>query len=127
VSIPQSVKVAIQSRVSKLTGETQSILLTAAVIGREFDYQTLSMVTGKDEEVLIDSLEEAISKQLIEELNEGGGERFLFSHALIPATLRESISGLRRTRLHRQVAATIEELHPEDYERLAYHGGAAGD
>jgi tetratricopeptide (TPR) repeat protein len=34
---------------------------------------------------------------------------------------------LRRTRLHRQVATAIEELHPENYERLAYHWGEAGD
>jgi predicted Ser/Thr protein kinase len=127
VSIPQGVKVAIQSRVSKLSEETQGLLLTAAVIGREFDFQTLDMVTGKDEEFLIDGLEEAINKQLIEEAREGGGEQFFFSHALIPATLREGISGLRRTRLHRQVATAIEELRPGDYERLAYHWGEAGD
>ena len=127
ISIPQGIKVAIQSRVTKLTEESQDVLLIAAVIGREFDYQTLSIVSGKDEEALIDCLEEAISKQLIEELKEGGGERFLFSHALIPATLREGISGLRRTRLHRWVAAAIEELRPDNYERLAYHWGEAGD
>jgi tetratricopeptide (TPR) repeat protein len=127
VSIPQGVKVAIQSRVSKLTDDTQGILLTGAVIGREFDYQTLAIVSGKDEDTLIDSLEEGISKQLIEEMRIKGEERFSFSHALISATLRESISGLRRTRLHRQVATAIEELHPEDYERLAYHWGEAGD
>jgi predicted ATPase len=127
LSIPQGVKVAIQSRVSKLTDGTQSILLTAAVIGREFDYQTLGMVTGKGEEALIDCLEEAISKQLIEELKEGGGDQFSFLHALIPSTLREGIIGLRRIRLHRQVATAIEALHPEDFERLAYHWGEAGD
>jgi tetratricopeptide (TPR) repeat protein len=127
VSIPQGIKVAIQSRVSKLTNETQSVLLTAAVIGREFDYQTLYIVTGKNEVALIDCLEEAIRKQLVEELKEGSGEQFSFTHALIPATLRDSISGLRRIRLHRQVALAIEELHSEDYERLAYHWGEAGD
>jgi predicted ATPase len=126
ISIPQGVKVAIQSRVSKLTDDTQGILLTGAVIGREFDYQTLAIVSGKDEDTLIDSLEEGISKQLIEEMRIEGEERFSFSHALISATLRESISGLRRTRLHRQVAKAIEELHPEDFERLAYHWGEAG-
>ncbi len=125
--IPQGVKVAIQSRVSKLTAETQDTLLFAAVIGREFDYDTLRKVTAKDEDALIDSLEEALKAQLVEELKAKGGELFSFSHALIPATLRESVSGLRRTRLHRKVAAVIEELRPEDYERLAHHWGEAGD
>jgi predicted ATPase len=127
ITIPQGVKVAIQSRVNKLSEETQGALLTAAVIGREFDYEILKMVTEKSDDALIDCLEEAIKGQLIEELKAEGGERFSFSHALIPAALRESVSGLRRTRLHRQVAAAIEELHPADYERLAHHWGEAGD
>ena len=88
LSIPQGVKVAIQSRVSKLDQDTQGILLTAAVIGREFDYGTLKKVADMDEERLITCLEEAISKQLIEELEAGGGERFSFSHALIPGAIR---------------------------------------
>jgi predicted ATPase len=127
VTIPQGIKVAIQSRVSKLADETQGVLLAAGIIGREFDYDTLKKVTDKGEEQLIDCLEEAISKQLIEEVRGGSGEQFSFTHALIPATFRESISGLRRIRIHRRVATAIEELHPEGFERLAYHWGEAGD
>jgi predicted ATPase len=125
--VPQSVRVTIQSRVNTLADETQGILLTAAVIGREFDYQTLKKVTEKNEDILLDSLEEVISAQLVVEVKEGGGEQFYFSHALIPAALREGVSGLRQTRLHRKVAEVIEELHPEEYERLAHHWGEGGD
>ena len=52
---------------------------------------------------------------------------FAFTHALIPATLYEGVSTLRRRRLHRRVAAAIERLHPKDFEALAYHYGEAGD
>jgi predicted ATPase/predicted Ser/Thr protein kinase len=127
VTIPQGVKIAIQSRVSKLNENTQGMLLTASVIGREFDFDTLKKVTEMEDNQLINCLEEAIGKQLIEEMKQRGGERFLFSHALIPGAIRENMSGLRRTRLHRQVAAAIEELHPDEFERLAYHWGEAGD
>jgi len=116
MAIPQSVRVAVQSRVSKLTEETQEVLLNAAVIGREFDYQVLWKVAGKDEDALIDGLEEAMGAQLVEEVKGEGGEVLSFSHALIPASLREGVSGLRRSRLHRKVAAAIEEVHPEEYE-----------
>ncbi len=54
-------------------------------------------------------------------------ETLAFAHALIPSTLRESVSGLRRHRLHRRVAATIERLRPDDFEALAHHYGQAGD
>lgn len=127
VNIPQGIRVTIQSRVKKLSQDTQEVLLTAAVIGREFNYDTLKSVTGMEEDQLIGCLEEAMNKQLIEEMRAGGEERFSFSHALIPGAILENISGLRRTRLHRRVAAAIEELHPEHYERLAYHWGEAGD
>jgi len=125
--IPQGVKVAIQSRVTKLSEATQNILLFAAVVGRVFDFQTLEDVSEKDEDSLIDSLEEALRAQLIEEIRDTGGEGFSFSHALIPYTLRESVSGLRRSRLHRKVAAAIEKTAPDNYERLAHHWGEAGN
>jgi len=127
ITIPQSIKVAVQSRLAKLSETAQEVLLNAAVIGREFDYKTLLQVTGTGEDALIDILEAALKTQLIEELKEGVGERFWFSHALIPAALRESISGLRRTRLHRKVAQTMEAIHPQAYQRLAYHWGEGGD
>jgi len=127
MEIPQSIKVAVQSRVSKLSETAQEILLAAAVIGREFDFELLRKVTGKQEDELIDSLEAALKAQLIEELKEAEGERFSFSHALIPTTLRESLSGMRRTRMHRKVAQMMEEVMPDAYQRLAYHWGESGN
>jgi len=126
LSIPQGVKVAIQSRVAKLSEETQGVLLFAAVIGRAFDYSTLEKVAGRDDETLIDCLEEALHAQLIQEIQETGSEGFSFTHAMIPLSLRESVSGLRRSRLHRKVAEAIEKTSPDDYERMAHHWGEAG-
>ncbi|MBW8011065.1 MAG: protein kinase [Chloroflexi bacterium] len=127
IEIPQGVKVAIQSRVSKLPETCKSVMTAAAVIGREFDFETLVKVTEVNEDELITALEDGLKAQLIEELKGKGGENFSFAHALIPAALRENLGGLRRGRLHRRVAAAVEDLHPEDYEVLAYHYGEAGD
>jgi len=57
----------------------------------------------------------------------GHGLTFAFAHALIPSTLRESMSGPRLRVLHRRAAAAIEQLRPDDFEALAYHAGQAGD
>jgi predicted ATPase len=127
MTIPQSIRVAVQSRLNKLSRDLQEILLNAAVIGREFDFEILLQICGKEEDILIDGLEEAIKAQLIEEREDGIVECFWFLHALIPAALRESLSGLRRTRLHRKVAQAIERIQPEAYQRLAYHWGEGGD
>jgi DNA-binding SARP family transcriptional activator len=128
--IPPSVRVTIQSRVAKLSREAQEALRLAAVIGREFGFDTLAEASQRDEETLIDALEAAERAHLIEAVSGQGGVTFAFAHALIPTTLYESVSMLRRRRLHRSVAAAIEVLHPGDESQLAglaHHYAGAGD
>ena len=121
LAIPQSIRVAIQSRVEVLDTNLQEVLRLAAILGREFDFDTLELAGSWDEDFLIDALEQAERAQLIEELSSERGGTFAFVHALIPSTLVESLSGLRRRRMHRKAASVIEELRPGDWITLAYH------
>jgi tetratricopeptide (TPR) repeat protein len=127
IEIPQSVRVAIQSRVSKFPEEYQDTLNLAAILGREFDYDTLAEASDLDEDTLINALETAEDAQLIEEISGKGGATFSFVHALIPTTLAEGVRTLRRRRLHKRAATAIEVTRPEDFEDLAYHHEEAGD
>ncbi|MEJ2735830.1 MAG: protein kinase [Anaerolineae bacterium] len=135
LEIPQSVRVAIQSRVGRMPAECQEVLSLAAVLGREFEFATLLAASdpspgsgqGAGEEDLIEALESAAQAQLVEEVRAGRDVTFAFTHGLIPATLSEGVSTLRRRRLHRRVAAAIERLHPDDFEALAHHYAEAGD
>ncbi len=127
IEIPQSVRVAIQSRVSKFPEEYQDTLNLAAILGREFDYDTLAEASDLDEDTLINALETAEDAQLIEEISGKGGATFSFVHALIPTTLAEGVRTLRRRRLHRRAAQAIAITRPEDFEDLAYHHEEAGD
>ena len=54
-------------------------------------------------------------------------ETLTFAHTLVPTVLRESISGLRRHRMHRTAATALATLRPDNYEALAYHYHEAGD
>jgi predicted ATPase/DNA-binding SARP family transcriptional activator len=127
LQIPPSVRSAIHSRVEDLADEVQETLMIGAIQGREFDFQALSVSSTLAEDNLIEALENAESAQLIEETSSEYGGSFSFSHALIPAALTEGLSGLRKRKLHRQAALAIQEIHPESYQRLAYHWGAGGD
>jgi tetratricopeptide (TPR) repeat protein len=127
LEIPQSVRVAIQSRVGMMPPDCQEMLRLAAILGREFEFETLLEASGAGDEALIDALECAGRAQLVEEVSAGRDVTFAFTHALIPATLSEGVSTLRRRHLHRRAAAAIERLHPDDFETLAYHYGEAGD
>jgi DNA-binding SARP family transcriptional activator len=130
LGIPQSVRVAIQSRVRVLPVEAQETLCLAAILGREFDLDTLAQASELGEDRLIDALESAERAQLIEELSGERGGTFAFAHALFASTLVEGLRTLQRRRLHRRAAAAVEALHPDDgsrLETLAYHYEQAGE
>jgi oligopeptide transport system substrate-binding protein len=131
LGIPQSVRVAIVSRVSALPAESQKTLQLAAVLGRAFDFETIAEASARleateDEDALMDALEYAERAQLIEKLGEEGGGAFSFVHALIPTTLVESMRSMQRRRLHRCAAAVIQTRRPDDFEALARHYHQAG-
>lgn len=147
LEMPKSVRVALQMRINRLPPSAQDVLRLAAIIGRDFDYEVLRNACEiKDENRLIEALEQAQRAQLITEIQANGRssivpidtdeapielskscECFAFTHALIPTILREEIGSLRRHRLHRRIANAIESVYPNDLEDLAYHFGQAGD
>jgi len=127
LEVPQSVRMAIQSRITNLPEPTQEVLRLAAVLGREFEYETLAEASELDEEALIDALESAQRAQVIEEINGGGDLSFSFVHALIPSTVAEGVRTLRRRRLHRRAADAIQKIRPQNYEAIAFHYEEAGE
>ena len=126
LGIPQSVQVAIQSRIGKLSPETQDVLDQAAILGREFEFDTLAFAIEADEETLIDALDEADRAQLIEERAENGRLTFTFSHALVPSTLIEGMRVLKRRRLHGRAATAMLKYDPDNYATLGMHLLEAG-
>lgn len=139
IEIPQSVRAAVSARIEKLPTETQEVLRVAAILGREFDFDTLRAVSEQSEDELMEALEQAERAQLLLEVKTPATARpraatalrFSFAHALIPTTLRESLSRLRRQRLHRRVAQALERQHPAGAPELApvlgHHFAEAGE
>jgi tetratricopeptide (TPR) repeat protein/predicted Ser/Thr protein kinase len=127
LEIPQSIRVAIQSRLTNLPDEAQEVLTLAAMLGRQFDYELLAAAGAYDENRLIQALESASRAQLVEETSDERGGTFHFTHALIPPILREALSGPRRRRYHRQVMSALETLRPDDLESLAHHALESGN
>ena len=119
LGLPQSVRLAIEARVSKLPEAAQETLRLAAVLGREFEFDVLQAMSDLGEDALIEALEGAQRAQLITEVPRTARETFAFAHGLIPATLCEDLSGLRRRRLHRRAAQALEHVHPDRLDELA--------
>jgi oligopeptide transport system substrate-binding protein len=137
LKIPQSVRIVIQERIQRLPSETQDTLLRAAILGREFDFNTLKMMSDLDENSLIDALEIAENAQLIYEIepDENGKTNtittFGFSQKLIPSTLKGTISSLRRKSIHLRAAHALESSFPGHLEtyalRIGRHLAIAGE
>jgi DNA-binding CsgD family transcriptional regulator len=124
-AIPVGVLEVIGRRLNRLSSQCHQTLTTAAVIGREFDFRLLSLLSsGTSEEQLLDIIDEALEAHLIEELP-GSAEGFQFSHALIRETLAGELSAARRVRLHARVGEALEQLYAADLashaSQLAHH------
>jgi serine/threonine protein kinase/ABC-type transporter Mla MlaB component len=126
LTIPQSIRVAIQARVRRLPDQAQEILRLAALLGREFEFKVLVETIAEDEEAVIFALESAENAQLIHEIPGKHDVTFQFTHALFSSTLVESIRTLRRRKMHKKLADALSKVRPTDYENLALHYGEAG-
>ena len=129
--LPEGVRDVVGRRLSALPDDTQRVLETGAVVGARFDLDIVAMVSGLDEDDVVDRLDPAIAAHLVEETGVGS---YRFSHALVRSTLHQELSSTRRSRLHRKTAEALEKLRLDDdlagAGELAYHwseASAAGE
>jgi DNA-binding SARP family transcriptional activator/tetratricopeptide (TPR) repeat protein len=125
--VPGSIRDVLMRRVGRLPEDTQSLLIVAAVAGRELELSLLEHLTGIDTEQLLLNLEPAIAAGLVSPTESGWG--FHLRHPLIHEALYTSVGPMERSRLHARVAAALEESSPAatgDVVQLAHHYLSAG-
>jgi DNA-binding CsgD family transcriptional regulator/tetratricopeptide (TPR) repeat protein len=106
--IPQGILEVIGQRLGRLSEDCNRVLITAAVIGRQFDFKLLAGLTEDTTDFqLIELLEEALEARVLQEVS-GLNEVYEFSHALVQATLLERLSSARKVRLHASVGKELE-------------------
>ena len=127
LDVPSGIRDVLLRRAGRLPEDTQSLLMVAAVAGRELQPDLLEHVTGIDTEQLLLGLEPAIAAGLVTAAEGGWG--FRFRHPLIHESLYASVGRVERARLHARVAAALEDASsasPADVVQLAYHYLSAG-
>jgi DNA-binding SARP family transcriptional activator/DNA-binding CsgD family transcriptional regulator/tetratricopeptide (TPR) repeat protein len=125
--VPSGISDVLLRRVGRLPEDTQSLLMVAAVAGRELQPDMLEHVTGIDAEHLLLNLEPAIAAGLVTTAEGGWG--FRFRHPLIHESLYASVGRVERARLHARIAAALENISSAsaaDVVQLAYHYLSAG-
>jgi hypothetical protein len=126
LGIPEGVRDVVGRRLARLSGETNHALRVAAVAGPEFELGVVQTAGDLTEEALLAAVEEAVAARVVSEVS---ATRFRFAHALIRATLYESLTTARQVSLHRRTAEAIEAIHHaalDDYvPALAHHWAKA--
>ena len=122
--VPEGVREVTTRRLWRLATPAREMLATAAVIGREFDFDVLEHVGPLAGDELVAALDEAVEARVLVEDSDRVG-RYTFAHALVRATLYDGLSALRRARLHSRVGEALiarrgAQLDPHLGE-LAHH------
>jgi AAA ATPase domain len=122
--LPPSMRAATRTRLTYLDDESRTILRVAAVIGRTFTLPVLGMVVGRDQNSLLDLLDDAVDRGTIRASGSAAGA-FAFEHILVRDALYRELEPSRRAELHWRVGSGLEEVHRSDIEphlaELAHH------
>jgi tetratricopeptide (TPR) repeat protein len=124
VGLPEGVREVIGRRLTRLSDDTNTLLATAAVIGREFDAALLIDASDGGAEAVFDALEQAEEARLLVPVL-GRPGRYAFAHALVRSTLYDELATTRRLRLHRRVGQALEARDAANVDELARHWSEA--
>ena len=126
--IPDGDREALARRVNALSEDAVDLLKLAAVIGYEFDFATLSVVSEQSADRELELVEEALRENVIAESERPGAYRFAYQP--MQRLLLEELSATRRMRLHGQIGEQLEASYGNQAEqharapRPALHGVA---
>lgn len=114
VPLPRTVTDAVVQRLGYLSPVAARVIAVAAAVGQRFDFDVLRVVTGLEEQVLLQAVRELVSAQLVAE---EGNDAFGFRHALTRVAIYEGLLTRERTALHREVASAMEAMGSARFSR----------
>jgi len=114
----------VRQRIRKIDSETQEVLSAAAVIGRTFDLNMLAYLVERDQDRLLDLLDQPLADDTIVSSSEGP-EWFAFDHELIREVLYQDLRANERRGWHLRAGEWLEKQKTSDAEvataELAHH------
>lgn len=125
ISIPASIKDITSRRIERLDKQEKNILMYAAVIGTEFDFELLENAMDVDVIELLDIIEGLQSKGLIEEKEDTSVEVYRFNHLQIRTNIYKNMGKSRKRVLNKKIGDAIEEFYQgelkDHYYALSRH------
>lgn len=96
--LPESISASVRERLEALGPGERTVIETAAVLGRHFDWELIARVTGRSLDSVADALAQAVTAQLVV----ADGDGFRFRHAIT----REGVLATLLPPHHRLIAAS---------------------
>jgi class 3 adenylate cyclase/predicted ATPase len=128
--IPATLQDSLMARLDRL-GPAKEVAQVAAVIGRDFSYGLLEVVSGLAGGDLQASLQRLVDAELLYARGVPPDAHYVFKHALVQDAACASLLKSRRRELHRRVAEVLVTRFPEiadgQPELVAHHHTEAGD
>jgi DNA-binding response OmpR family regulator/class 3 adenylate cyclase/predicted ATPase len=129
LGVPRTLQTSLMARLDRLSAG-KPVAQISAVIGREFTYDLLIAVAGLTEKQLAMGLEELVGAGLVFRRGFSPDAVYTFKHALVQETAYQSLLKARRQSVHRCVAETVRDQHPDrantEPEIVAHHFTQAG-
>ncbi len=123
--MPRAIHDLLARRVARLDRGRRDVLAVAAVLGREFDPETLVAACTVDEDAVLDALDAGIESAVLVP-SERSATTLAFSHTLLTRVLLEGINPLRLRRIHERVGRALESRGNYTAAEIALHFDRAG-
>jgi DNA-binding SARP family transcriptional activator/tetratricopeptide (TPR) repeat protein len=105
--VPPVLSALIQARLDRLSELARQVIQVAAALDPDFDAETLRRASGREEDELLDALDELLAAGIVVERQ----AQLSFSHPLIPAVVRDGLSGPRRSYVFRRAAEALADRY----------------
>jgi tetratricopeptide (TPR) repeat protein len=133
--VTRGVRFILEDRIGPVGTPCRDVMTIAAVIGRTFAFELLAKTdSARSEDEVLDAVEEAERKHLIEDVSREREARYRFVHEQVRQTLIAGLSLPRRQRLHLRIANALEARFGAHAEKVAgeighhlYQAGSAAD
>ncbi len=125
-NVPRTFAATVRSRLAGLKPSARSVVETAAVLGRRFDWRLIPEITGLGEQVVLAGLRSAVATGLVV-VDATETDTFRFRHALTCEAVRTDLLPPEHRALARAAAAVVEQREPEAYDLAAGLWMAAGE
>ena len=125
-NVPRTFAATVRRRLAGLDQGARSVVETAAVLGRRFDWRLIPDITGLAEPVVLAGLRAAVATGLVI-VDAAESDTFRFRHALTCEAVRTDLLPPEHRALARAAAAVVERREPEACDLAAGLWMAAGE